>query len=377
MKKFIDTQFFKEAIDNYLIKEGKDEVPLKAKSFAINILQNNFEKLDANFDIDDEFIFLLEKFPKEEPYKIGRELNSFQKEFIFLQKKSIIEEHEDYLNKDGNKTFEEKIMGLDVQGALGAFKDKSDVQIANDLYFYYLGLYEDFLPDEKKPKILENIPIPAQRSFYRFNKLIWEFDNANRDGKSIFTDILNLIINCSKELEILKAELGVQHKIYVRTSSEITMLTINKIDQLLATDKIGRILFFPSKDLLIGKNFAEVCDKFYEEISKIEMDVKSRQNLDKSKNHYLAIKKNAEPHSACYIATMTYGDYNHPNVVFLRQYRDERLLTNPFGKLFVKAYYFISPKIVNLFKGNEFVIKLSRACLDFLINKCLSISSRK
>ncbi len=41
----------------------------------------------------------------------------------------------------------------------------------------------------------------------------------------------------------------------------------------------------------------------------------------------------------CFIATATYGDYNHPNVRILRSFRDVILLTNEPGRAFVKAYY--------------------------------------
>jgi tetratricopeptide (TPR) repeat protein len=46
----------------------------------------------------------------------------------------------------------------------------------------------------------------------------------------------------------------------------------------------------------------------------------------------------------CYIATACYGSYDHPDVVVLRRFRDERLLPSPLGAAFVRLYYRVSPE---------------------------------
>lgn len=55
-----------------------------------------------------------------------------------------------------------------------------------------------------------------------------------------------------------------------------------------------------------------------------------------------------KPRSGCFIATACYNSYDAPEVWLLRQYRDERLLSSPYGRAFVKAYYFVSPSIATL-----------------------------
>lgn len=54
-----------------------------------------------------------------------------------------------------------------------------------------------------------------------------------------------------------------------------------------------------------------------------------------------------EKKEGCFIATACYGDYNSEEVLLLRNYRDNVLLQNLSGKLFVKFYYFISPTLAN------------------------------
>jgi hypothetical protein len=72
---------------------------------------------------------------------------------------------------------------------------------------------------------------------------------------------------------------------------------------------------------------------------------------------------------SCYIATMAYGDYNHPQVIYLREYRDKKLLSHIGGKLFVKFYYWTSPYIVLIFKKSPNVNRFIRTVLDYWISR--------
>jgi len=47
--------------------------------------------------------------------------------------------------------------------------------------------------------------------------------------------------------------------------------------------------------------------------------------------------------AGCFIATAVYPDPESPQLVALRTFRDEQLLSNAAGRLFVSAYYWISP----------------------------------
>lgn len=47
--------------------------------------------------------------------------------------------------------------------------------------------------------------------------------------------------------------------------------------------------------------------------------------------------------TTCFVATAAYGDPNHQDVVFLRQYRDEVLASHAFGRAFIAAYWKLGP----------------------------------
>jgi hypothetical protein len=71
--------------------------------------------------------------------------------------------------------------------------------------------------------------------------------------------------------------------------------------------------------------------------------------------------------SGCYIATMAYGDYDHPQVMILRQFRDEVLNKSAFGKWFIKTYYHYSPKLVERLKNQKTVNIIIRKTLNQFI----------
>ena len=62
-----------------------------------------------------------------------------------------------------------------------------------------------------------------------------------------------------------------------------------------------------------------------------------------------------KPKSGCFIATACYGDYDSPEVLVLRHYRDNVLLNSVFGQMAVKLYYFISPPLAKLIENSATV----------------------
>jgi hypothetical protein len=69
----------------------------------------------------------------------------------------------------------------------------------------------------------------------------------------------------------------------------------------------------------------------------------------------------------CYIATMAYGDYDHPQVLELRKFRDDFLSKTIIGRNFIKLYYKYSPKLVQMLKNRQGVNLIIRKGLDQFI----------
>lgn len=75
----------------------------------------------------------------------------------------------------------------------------------------------------------------------------------------------------------------------------------------------------------------------------------------------------------CFIATAAYGSAYAPSVVLLRHFRDQYLLTNRPGRLFVNTYYRYSPPIADFIAKSDFLRAVVRVlltpilCLVYLI----------
>jgi hypothetical protein len=106
--------------------------------------------------------------------------------------------------------------------------------------------------------------------------------------------------------------------------------------------------------MMMKKNFSGTFD--FSSVSEIEAELNSV--VDKS------IKKDKK---GCYIATMAYGDYEHPQVVILRNFRDKTLAKSLLGRWFVRTYYHYSPILVEKLKDYHWINKSIRTFLNLLI----------
>lgn len=101
------------------------------------------------------------------------------------------------------------------------------------------------------------------------------------------------------------------------------------------------------------------------------------QKFEKYKTELLVLEPNAfipglnrkeiENEKNCYIATAIYGSYDAPQVVVLRGYRDNTLLETALGRMFVKFYYRVSPKIVTRLHGKTRINSIVKSVLDKIV----------
>lgn len=84
---------------------------------------------------------------------------------------------------------------------------------------------------------------------------------------------------------------------------------------------------------------------------------------DKSSGRYTSDSK------GCFIATAVYGDFNAPEVVSLRNWRDQVLSTTIAGRAAISLYYFISPPIARYLTGSPWLSTQIRKILDAFVRR--------
>lgn len=65
----------------------------------------------------------------------------------------------------------------------------------------------------------------------------------------------------------------------------------------------------------------------------------------------------------CFIATACYGDYNHPKVIILRQFRDNVLSSTIYGRGLISFYYKHSPKLAERIKHKKWIKAIIRVLI--------------
>ncbi|PAX53034.1 CFI-box-CTERM domain-containing protein [Brunnivagina elsteri] len=108
--------------------------------------------------------------------------------------------------------------------------------------------------------------------------------------------------------------------------------------------------------LLNNESFEKLCTKFDEIYS----------------NKSILLKLNNESStsdSSCFIATAAYSTNQHPDLDTFRQFRDDKLLTNIFGKAFVKGYYKFSPELAEYISSKPAFKNFVRKQLENIARK--------
>jgi len=78
--------------------------------------------------------------------------------------------------------------------------------------------------------------------------------------------------------------------------------------------------------------------------------------------------------SGCFIATACYENYDAPEVIRFRYFRDEVLDKSFMGRHFISIYYFLSPAIANYLKKSNISKKFVKV---FILNPMLKIIDLK
>jgi hypothetical protein len=72
--------------------------------------------------------------------------------------------------------------------------------------------------------------------------------------------------------------------------------------------------------------------------------------------------------ATCFVASIAYGDPNHPGVMFLRGYRDNILSKSKTGQAFIEWYWVYGPKLANVISKSSILRKVSKLAISRIVN---------
>jgi len=232
------------------------------------------------------------------------------------------------------------------------------------------------------------------------NSIIASLGRTQRQEAS--ADNASMILeNCISDLQRMKNQLGGTDDLYLKMSSAVVsaiqgMLvdTVNnaqksfqafqKLAREYGTKTVGvalqnkghKVVDFDTLFSIVKRSFGvqkrlsdldmlpQVRDRYktnYNTLASLKSQLANAKNAARTANN------SNNSGGGCYIATMAYGSYDHPQVLILRRFRDEQLRTNQFGRKLIVLYYRYSPILVRKWKKKKILNRLVEKFLDLFI----------
>jgi hypothetical protein len=221
---------------------------------------------------------------------------------------------------------------------------------------------------EKRGKIEADLDFVTAK-LERFQKLSDTVSNAR-----------DLVVSCKPKLQNMRLALGSSDDFYIKVSTAVVnnaqgmlVTAVNESQENISnTSPAGRLaaIFVVQNTINEALEVTTLMGSF-----DMSSDAKTRYNSNRQaltnlKNQISeATTPRQQPKSStgCYIATMAYGDYDHPQVIELRNFRDEILAKNIIGRAFINVYYKYSPILVEKLGDREKINMVIRKALDLFI----------
>ncbi|MDR2467033.1 MAG: hypothetical protein LBD35_06530 [Prevotellaceae bacterium] len=201
----------------------------------------------------------------------------------------------------------------------------------------------------------------------------------------------NFAVSCKPKLDVMKSVLGASDDFYMQVSSAVVnnavgmlVTVVNKsqqnIDEQMQILGRNRVLGWMQTSISGALDVMNILSRF-------DMDSTTRTRFKENNSTLFSISNqisqantgssgygsggggggSTQKKKFCYIATMAYGSYEHPQVVILRQFRDQTLERYACGRWFIRQYYRWSPKLVEKMKNHHLANRIIRNILNQFI----------
>lgn len=195
------------------------------------------------------------------------------------------------------------------------------------------------------------------------------------DKPDMISHAVTLIDDTKCHLNSIKRKLGITDY-YLKLSTQVVHNALHNI-----IEEVNSSQTFTTDPVMLRIIFQPVVEKAWDcmrSLDSFDMEDDFRKNrylpnrntLRKMYDDIHTPQPTSTPSSSsggCYIATMVYGDYDHPQVMVLRGFRDDVLQQCVLGRAFIRFYYKHSPAWVERLKDKKGINNFIRKILDRFI----------
>lgn len=147
-------------------------------------------------------------------------------------------------------------------------------------------------------------------------------------------------------------------QLHMPLSDLMTLIDARKVEYRLSFSKLNIEGVLTENDLINLRGF---YNNAFDDEYRLE-ELYTAVEAESAKSTSAAAKS-----GGCYIATAVYGNYDHPSVIVLRAFRDDRLAQTMSGRALIKMYYMASPLLASKLKRAPNVSAGARIILDKII----------
>lgn len=210
-----------------------------------------------------------------------------------------------------------------------------------------------------------------------------------KDKYATISAASELVSNCRPHLQVIANNLGKDNELYLQISTAVAnnalgmLVSVINREQNSASQNISALeslkdsvdramsvmLTIGTLDMSSAERARLATNKqtLSEMRDQISAAVNKINSLKRQLENYSSQASSSSSSSGCYIATMVYGDYDHPQVLVLRDFRDQILQKHRLGRAFIRFYYRYSPTWVEHMKDKKRINKIIRSLLDKFI----------
>ena len=187
-------------------------------------------------------------------------------------------------------------------------------------------------------------------------------DITSHEGKDLADIARDLIDNCHPRLKEIKKVIGQHDNSYMDLSSAVANQALNFCIVYFNRTQNHTI----AMEVLKNIDTLDMAPELKKRCSKNTATIYINKHVTKPSTSNVSKPSTS---NWCYIATMAYGNVDAPEVVILREYRDNVLFKCTLGRLFIRTYYRYSPSFVSRFKNSGSVSRTIRFILDKIVGR--------